>query len=84
MSERGLLPLQIRRHQEELKRWRELELVHTPAPAKQGTRNTAAVARARAAASAPRPEAQELQALVIERRELLARQSRSRASTAVG
>ena len=74
----GLLPLQIRRHQEELRRWRQLEN-HAPpayprAAPNSGTRNVAAVQRARAASAAPRQESQELQALVIERRELLARQ----------
>ena len=84
----GLLPLQIRRHQEELRRWRQLEN-HSPPPAyprsggnsgtggSSGTRNVAAVQRARAVSSAqrvPRQESRELQALVIERRELLARQ----------
>ena len=74
----GLLPLQIRRHQEELRRWRQLEnhapSAHPRSGSNSGTRNVAAVQRARAAAAAPRQESQELQALVIERRELLARQ----------
>ena len=74
----GLLPLQIRRHQEELRRWRQLENHASPAYARSGggtgTKNVAAVQRARAASAAPRLESQELQALVMERRELLARQ----------
>jgi len=64
----GLLLLQIRRHQEELRRWRQLEL-HMPAPKppqRSTTRN--------AAGAAAWQESQELQALVMERRELLARQ----------
>jgi hypothetical protein len=74
----GLLPLQIRRHQEELRRWRQLENHASPAYPRSGgssgTKNVAAVQRARAASAAPRLESQELQALVMERRELLARQ----------
>ena len=68
----GLLPLQIRRHQEELRRWRQLEN-QPPENPRSGTRNVAAVARARAS-STPLQDSQELKALVAERRELIARQ----------
>ena len=79
-SPAGLLPLQIRRQKEELARWRALEaranLRPKPPPAGEKPRARSAGRRppadADVIAGSPRREASELQALVMERRQLLA------------
>lgn len=82
--------LQIRRQQSELARWRQLEAdsptrIVPPGSALDATRRLQSSPHNRATASAngltphtPRREVQELQALVIERRELMARQKQNR------
>ena len=70
----GALPLQLRRQQEELARWRKLETSTTSAARMRPDSAT----RRRPPASAPRREVAELQALVMERRELMARQRAAR------
>ena len=75
----GLLPLQLRRQQEELKRWRALEEAgRQPQPDSVAQRRRPESAPRRRPPSTPRREVAELQALVMERRELMARQRQHR------
>ena len=82
-SPAGLLPLQIRRQKEELARWRALEAranLRPKEPVKPRARSAGRrpPADADVIAGSPRREASELQALVMERRQLLARQQTPR------
>ena len=73
MSGTEPLPLALRRQQEELARWRKLE--GSALNARTNSRPSSATRRP---PSTPRREVAELQALVMERRELMARQRSAR------
>ena len=79
MSDAAEAPLsrQLRRQQEELARWRKLEGTGI-----SRTRPESAPKRRPVTVATPRREVAELQALVMERRELMARQRASRSESA--
>lgn len=78
MSGEGLLSLQMRRQQEELARWRALEDAQRGGGRPTVARQLPESATRRRPPAAPRKEVAELQALVMERRELMSRQRQQR------
>ena len=78
MLSEGLLSLQMRRQQEELARWRALEDAQRGGGRPTAARQLPESATRRRPPAAPRKEVAELQALVMERRELMSRQRQQR------
>ena len=74
----GLLSLQMRRQQEELARWRALEDAQRGGGRPTAARQLPESATRRRPPAAPRKEVAELQAWVMERRELMSRQRQQR------